>query len=232
MVRPAGTAIGTLFVLSFGIALIWLAAPRTVAYATMAQDAFVIDSLARGENVPPERALAAISGRERALRWFDLADGWNDIGALYLMLARRPGLDTKARRALLDRSIRSFSTGLAQAPARPFAWLQLAQARHSRNPADPSVFPAALHLSYVTAPMESRIVSQRVRLGFAARAVLPKETGDRIADDVRLWATHDPATLAAWTRPQFALPWVRDALSGRPMLERDFLAAYLRLPAR
>jgi len=230
--RAGATAIGTLAVLAFGLGLVWLAAPRTVAHATMAMDHAVMDALARGEEIPPARALAAISTRERALAWLDLADGWNDIGALYLMLARRPGLDGGARDALLDRSIRSTARGLALAPARPFAWLQLAQARRARDPAAPAGFATALRLSYLTAPMEPAVVRQRARLGFAARTALSKEDARRIAGDVRLWAAHDPKTLAEWARPQFALPWVRQALSGRAPLEGDFLDAYLRLPAR
>ncbi len=228
----ASTLIGAAAVFGFGAFVVWLAVPRTIAHATMARGNAAIEMLAQGGKVAPQQALATIAGRKQALGWLDLADGWTDIGALSLMLAGQSDHDQKARTAFLDNAIRAFETGLALAPARPFAWLQLAQAHRARDAASARPFEAALRMSYLTAPMEPRLIGQRVRIGFAARSALSPDMAHRIAGDVRLWAGHDPGGLADWARRQFALPWVRSALASDATLERRFVTAYLALPAR
>ena len=119
----------------------------------------------------------------------------------------------------------------AAAPSRPFAWAQLAQAYHLKDPASRTVDPL-LRLSMATGPREPRLIRHRVRIGFAARANLSPQTAQDIVEDVRLWATHDAWRLADWARPHFALPWVRQALKDQPPLDRRFVVNYLKLPPR
>ena len=227
---PGSIAAASL-ILCAGFMLLWMAIPRMAAYAKLAPGDNVIAALSRGETLAPGQLLTAISGRRKALSWIDLPDAWIDMGGLYLALARRDALLPKDRAALLDRSIRSFERGLGAAPSRPFAWAQLAQAYHLKNPASRAVDPL-LRMSVTTGPQEPRLVSQRVRMGFAARANLSPRTAQKIRDEVRLWATYDAWRLADWARPQFALPWVRLALKDLPALHRRFLVNYLRLPPR
>jgi hypothetical protein len=229
--RSAGATVAVSLCLLAGLALIWLAAPRTVAYAVLARGNDVLADLSRGATPAPDRLLTAIASRRAALGWIDLPDTVIDMGGLYLAMARTGGLSRGDRNALLDRSIRSFERGLAAAPSRPFAWAQLAQARQLQDPASRAVDPL-LRMSIRTGPREPRLISQRVRIGFAARGNLSPETAETIVGDIRRWARYDPWRLADWARPQFALPWVRRALADRPALEREFLVNYLRLPPR
>jgi len=214
-----------------GLLLLWFAAPRTIAYAKLGYGEKVIAALSRGETPSPLQISAAIAHRRDALTWVDLPDAWIDLDSLYLAMARRAGLSMEDRAALLNRSISSFERGLGAAPYRPFAWLQLAQARLLKNPASKAVDPL-LRMSIKIGPYESRLIGQRVRLGFAARAILSPETTTRVSEGVRLWAKYDAWRLADWARPNFALPWVRAALQDQPVLDRQFLLNYLRLPPR
>jgi hypothetical protein len=214
-----------------GLLLVWLAVPRTVAYAKLAPGDDVMVALSRGQTLAPQQLLSAISGRREALAWLDLPDAWIDMGALYLALARRNTLSHVERNHFLDNSIRSFERGLVAAPSRPFAWAQLAQVSHLKDPGSRAVDPL-LQMSVATGPREPRLISQRVRIGFAARANLSPETTNKIVEEVRLWADHDAWRLANWARPHFALPWVRQVLKDRPALDRQFLVNYLRLPPR
>jgi hypothetical protein len=229
--RSTGAIAVASVVLWAGLLLIWLSVPRTIAYAKLAPGDENMAALSRGKTVPPRQLLTAISGRREALAWSDSPDAWIDMGSLYLALARREALPQNDRNALLDRSIRSFEQGLKAAPSRPFAWAQLAQVRHLKDPASHAV-DSLLRMSARTGPREPRLISQRVRIGFAARANLSRETAEYISEEVRLWATYDAWRLADWARPQFALPWVRQALEDRPALHRRFLVNYLRLPPR
>ncbi len=229
--RSTGSIAAASVILSAGLLLLWLAVPRTVAHAKLAPGDEVIAALSRGKTLAPWQLLTAISGRRKALAWIDSPDAWIDMGSLYLALARRDALSQLERNDLLDRSIRSFERGLKAAPSRPFAWAQLAQVHHLKDPTSPAV-DSLLRMSVTTGPQEPRLISQRVRIGFAARANLSPETAKKIGEEVRLWATYDAWRLADWARPQCALPWVRLALKDQPALHRRFLVNYLRLPPR
>lgn len=223
--------VAALVVLVVGFLLVWMALPRTIAYATLTSSDKIKADLSEGKTPSPRLLLTAISSQKAALAWVDLPDAWIDMGSLYLALARRPGLTTENRTALLDRSQNSFERGLTAAPSRPFAWAQLAQVHHLVDPASPA-FNAVLRMSVVTGPHEPRLISQRVRIGYAARSNLSSNTGKRIDEEIRIWAKNDAWRLADWARPHFALPWVRRALKDRPALDGQFLANYLRLPPR
>lgn len=226
-----GDLVVILAVLVLGIALLVLAVPRTAAHSKMAPGKAVLSDLARGKSVSPARIRRAITGHKDALSWLEMADGWIDIGAFTLALARRTDLTVSARQELLSQSKAALSAGLSLAPSRPFAWSQLAQVHQIVDLTDSAVDPL-LRLSMETGAKEPRLLTQRVRIGYAARAVLSKATSDRLAADVRLWARHETAGLADWGRRAFALPWIRQALGSDETLHARFLFSYLRLPAR
>ncbi len=229
--RSTGAIMAACVTFLVGLLLLWLAVPRTVAYAKLASgDKFMV-ALSRGKSLTPRQLLAAISGRREALAWLDLPDAWIDMGGLYLALARRDTLSQEDRSGFLDSSVRYFERGLMAAPSRPFAWAQLAQVNHLKDPASRAV-DSLLRMSVTTGPREPRLISQRVRIGFAARANLSAEAAHNIGEEVRLWAKYDAWRLADWARPHFALPWVRQALKDQPALDRRFLVNYLRLPPR
>jgi len=229
--RSFGVMAAASVILLIGLALLWMAVPRTIAYTKLARGDSAMAALARGNDLPLRQVQAAISSRRDALAWTNLPDAWISMGSLYLALARRDGLSQVERLSLLDNSISSFGRGLSAAPSRPFAWLQLAQAHHLKNPTSRAIEPH-LRMSILTGPHEPGLIRQRVRLGFAARTALSPETASHISEEVRLWAANDPWRLADWARPQFAMPWIRQALKGKPNLDRRFVVNYLRLPPR
>lgn len=230
--RRSGPSIAAAAViLSAGLWLVWLAVPRTVAYAELALGDNTLVALSRGKSLTSRQLQITISGRRDALEWIDSPDAWIDLGSLYLALARQATSSQQDRTTILDHSIRSFERGLVTAPSRPFAWAQLAQAIQLKHPASRAIDPL-LRMSAATGRREPRLISQRVRIAFAARGNLTPATADMIGEDVRLWAKYDAWRLADWARPQFALPWVRLALENQPALHRTFLTNYLRLPPR
>lgn len=230
-VRIVGDVVVILGILVLGVALLTLAVPRTAAYSKMAPGKAVLSDLAQGKPTSPERLRHAITGHSEALRWLDSADGWANIGALSLALARQEGLPENVRFTLLQKSRSAFQTGLALAPRRPFAWVQLAQVHQMLDPNATLVGPL-LGMASEVGPLEPRLVTQRVRIGYAARTALSASMTRRLVSDIHLWAQHEPDSLADWARGRYALPWVRRALKNDEALHTQFLASYLRLPAR
>lgn len=226
-----GDLLVVLAILVLGVALLVLSVPRTAAHSKLAPGKAVLSDLAHGKSVSPARLRRAIAGHKKALGWLDVADGWIEMGAFSLALARRTDLTRSARQDWLDQSKSALSTGLSLAPSRPFAWSQLAQAYQMADPAASAIDPL-LRLSMAIGAREPRLLTQRVRIGYAARAALSKTTSDRLAADVRLWALHETTGLADWGRRNYALPWIRQALQGNEILHARFLSSYLRLPAR
>lgn len=229
--RIGGDLLVILAILILGIALLTLAVPRTVAHVMMLPGKSVLSDMARGVPASADHLRQAIAGHRDALRWFDNADGWIDIGAFTLALAGQTGPDGDSRKVLLDQSQSAIVTGLSMAPQRPYAWSRLAQVQHIRDAASPAIGPL-LHMSMATGALEPRLLTQRVRIGYAARAALSDAMTARIQRDVRLWALHEPDGLADWGRRNFALPWIRRALAGDQAVHTLFLSSYLRLPAR
>jgi hypothetical protein len=229
--RFGGDTFAIVAVLALGIALITLAVPRTAAYSLMVPGKAVLSDLARGKTVGPERLRAAIAGHEKALSWLDDPDGWIEIGAFTLVLARQRNMPDVDRTSLLDQSRGAISTGLALAPLRPFGWSRLAQV-HQMLGRDAETMDRLLGISAATGALEPRLLTQRVRIGYAARSGLSDATAARLTAEVRLWAKHQPTSLADWGRRHYALPWVRQALKEDESLQGRFLDAYLRLPAR
>ena len=226
-----GDLLVILAILGLGFALLVLAVPRTVAHSKMAPGKAVLSDLSRGKTVGPERLHRSIASHKEALSWLDMAGGWIDIGTFRLALARRPDLTEAARRALLQQSKSAISAGLSLSPARPFAWTRLAQTHQMLDSGAPAIDPL-LRMSMTLGAREPDLLTQRVRIGYAARAALSEATRNRLAADVRLWALHDSAGLAEWGRRNFALPWIRRALEDDASLHGRFLSSYLRLPAR
>ena len=84
--RSSGAIVAASATLLVGLLLLWLAVPRTVAYAKLAPGDEIMVALSRGKTLTPRQLLAAISGRREALAWLDLPKAWIDIGSLYLAL--------------------------------------------------------------------------------------------------------------------------------------------------
>lgn len=226
-----GDVLVILAILVLGIALLVLAVPRTAAHSKLAPGKSVLSDLARGKSVSPTRIRRAIASHQEALEWLDVADGWIDLGTFALALARRTDQTENARQNWLDQSKSAISAGLSLAPSRPFAWSQLAQAHQMMN-SDAAAIDPLLHMSWKTGAKEPRLLTQRVRIGYAARKALSTVTTDRLMADVRLWARHEPDDLARWGRWNYALPWIRQALRSDADLHAKFISSYLRLPAR
>ena len=106
--------------------------PRFVGGAITAPYEDTLRDIARGEQAND----AMLAETETAMR---VAREWVDDGALSLAVgdirfigARRAKSAVEQRAALTD-SIAELRNGLRRAPARPYAWLQLARAERARS---------------------------------------------------------------------------------------------------
>lgn len=136
---------------ALGLALLWLAVPRTVAaWATLdAQPA--LEKLQSGK-LPTDAELSlGVAGLRRAIGWVPSARRLTDLALLEFEQALRLPADASARAALLAQSERDLVEGLAANPVNGFAWLRLAAVRELRE-APPRQIAAALVQSLDMAP--------------------------------------------------------------------------------
>lgn len=226
-----GGRIAALAALALGLLLVAAALPRTAATILQAQGEDALAALGRGERVSHARLATAIADRRGALDWHDNADVHADLGALNLARASDASLPPPVRAAFLDAALRQLREGLALGPARPYAWMQLAEASLMRYGAQARL-DAPLRLSLMTGRYEPRLIMRRVELGFFADRLLQNPTQAAIRDQVRLATGSAPRPLAEFARRRYALGWIRTALSGEPAALRRFEAAYFSLPLR
>ncbi|MHA1569955.1 MAG: hypothetical protein ACTSXZ_10830 [Alphaproteobacteria bacterium] len=213
-----------------GGVLVWTAAPRFLS-------GIYLSAIREGPApLTPEAAkdAHALARAERALGVAVAAheDGrdWARLGGVRLALAEGAGFDTPRGQALLTRADAALVRGLALAPAQPYAWTQLLQARLRRDGVTAKT-SRLLRMAIRTGPSEPSLVLTRVDIGLLAWRRLDMETRAALAAQIRLAARRNPADLARLTRRRYALAPVRAALAGTPMLHQRFDDTYRRLKA-
>ncbi len=234
-----GGRAGGLVLLALGVALVAATVPDMAAHIAMAAGDGTMIGLRRGA-APPSAALrSAIFTRDAALGWRNFAQPQADKAALYFELASRTAemprdssgnASAQYRNAVLDRSITLHRSALGQGPARPYAWLRLAQAQYLRDPGGAKLDPL-LRQSYLTAPAEPQLALQRIKLVFAARHLVGQGFDEMVSRDIRLVVRYRPGFLSEFARERFALPWLREKLRSDPDLEARFIGDYLKLPS-
>lgn len=211
-----------------GAALVWSASPRLLSGLYL--------STAREAAAPPApdaaKAFDALVRAERALRVavavHETGRDWVRLGGVRLALAEAAGFDTARGQALAARADAALVRGLALAPAQPYGWTHLLQARLRRDGITDESGPL-LAMAIRTGPSEPALVLPRVDIGLLVWRRLDAAARDALAGQIRLAAHRHLADLAVLARRRHALAPVRAALAGTPDLRRRFDGAYLRL---
>ncbi len=111
-----------------GASLIALGAPRMIAAFAMIPSGPVLQQIQSLQPVETEDLEILIASQRRGLWWSSSGRKWTDLGLAQMLMAEKksPGDDERTR--LIDDAIESLKSGLAVAPASPFAWTRLAYA--------------------------------------------------------------------------------------------------------
>ena len=224
--RSRGRAWAAATALVAGVVLIALSVPRLGGGVVAAAGEGTLAEMGRGERVLGTEIMRAIESRTASLGWHESGRGWSDLGALYLSRSHEWGYRSRAGAAYLDHAIAAFRSGLALAPAQPFAWMMLTQATVARHGAAARPAPL-LRMAIITAPGEPALVLPRVAMGLALWHRLTPEIRALISHQVRIAARHAPETLATTARKSYSLKRVRGMLAADAALLQLFDRAYL-----
>ena len=104
-----------------------------------------------------------IASQRRGLRFGESGRKWTDLGLAQLLLAREQGVSGGITVEMVSPAIASLKTGLALAPANPFAWTRLAYAQSLITGPSRSV-ASSLRMALLTARYEPRLLFIRLEL--------------------------------------------------------------------
>jgi hypothetical protein len=169
--------------------------------------------------------LMTLAGAQEAGRFW-LADGRlrTDLGLAYLLLAEKlPRTDPNAN-AYLQRAIDALATGLARAPANPYAWARLAYAEALAK-GWTRLAVSSLRMALITAPYEPRLLWSRLRMSLLAWPEMSSEDQELIFQQIRYAWQADPSELARMAVELKQVNLVRAAL----LLSPDESAAFEEL---
>jgi hypothetical protein len=176
-IKPAGTrparrlriwSEGTRIVagLALGLALIWLAMPRTMAAFSNLPGDPVLRAMQSGQPVTGDDLHGFIASREHALEWIDAGRAWTDLGLAYINLAKQAGYNTKSGRINIEQGAKAVEAGLSKTPANAYAWARLTFLNLRRNDRDVDA-RNSLVLSLFTGPYERSLAHTRIQYGLA-----------------------------------------------------------------
>jgi len=111
--------------LGLGIALLWLATPRTMAAFMNLPGDPVLQAMQTDQPVTSDDLRGFIISRENALAWIDAGRTWTDLSLGYLRLAGQTEDDGTGATNYLELSAKALKTGLSKAPANPYAWARM-----------------------------------------------------------------------------------------------------------
>ncbi len=152
--------------LALGLALIWLAIPRTMAAFINLPGDPVLRAIQLGEPVTGDDLNGFIASREHALEWIDTGRAWTDLGLGYLNLAKQAGYGTKSGSIYIEQGAKAVETGLSKAPANAYAWARLTFLKLRRKDQNADA-KNSLVLSLFTGPYERSLAPSRIRYGLA-----------------------------------------------------------------
>lgn len=213
-------------VLAFAAALVWLAWPRLHASVLYLP---VDTALARFQATRemPAAQIEGLLGRVGEVAaihpHYRYLDG---ASRLHYLRAREPATAPWLREPALHQAVLAAEASLRRAPAQPYAWLRIAQARAARGGGAPESVVAPLKMSVFTGRVEPTLLLQRVELGYAylpqldaeARALLRDQTVLAWRVDERGFRARLAAGAIAGARLREVLgetqPAILDALEG------------------
>ncbi len=126
-----------------------------------------------------------VASQRRGLRFGESGRKWTDLGLAQLLLAREQGVPGGIKIEMVSQAIASLKTGLALAPANPFAWTRLAYAQSLMTGASPSV-ASALRMALLTARYEPRLLFIRLELCLRSWSFFRTDDQELVFQQVRL----------------------------------------------
>ena len=146
-----------------GAVLVVAGIPRTIAAFTMLPGDPVLREIQNLRPVEQDNLDVLIVAQGRGLLFGESGRKWTDLGLAQLLLAREQGVPGGIKLEMVSPAIASLKTGLALAPANPFAWTRLAYAQSLMTGPSPSV-ASALRMAMLTARYEPRLLFIRLEL--------------------------------------------------------------------
>jgi hypothetical protein len=182
--------LATVVLALFGLALLGLGIPRTMA-AWAALDARpALGKIRDGVQPSAEELREGVQGLQRAKGWLAAERHLTDLGTLEFLLAQMVPLDQAARNTQLATSERHLMEGLVKNPADGVAWYRLAQVRQAQGAVSASV-KAALLQSVDMAPNQRQLWLGRAFGLIYYRSSLTPEEWEAAGGQLRtIWRTN------------------------------------------
>ncbi len=146
-----------------GVVLVVAGIPRTIAAFTMLPGDSVLREIQNRRPVERDNLGVLIVAQGRGLFFGESGRKWTDLGLAQLLLAHEERVQGGIGKEMVSGAIASLKTGLALAPANPFAWTRLAYARSLITGPSPSA-ASALRMAMLTARYEPRLLFFRLAL--------------------------------------------------------------------
>ena len=203
-------------------ALVVLSIPRTMGVIVSFQAEPTLRKLQ--DQQPVQIAdLATLADAQKAGSFW-LGDGRvrTDLGLAYLLLAEMLPHDDPQADRYLTQAVDALKSGLARAPANPYAWARLAYAEALAAEGWSAPAVAALRLALVTAPYEPRLLWSRLRMSFLAWPQMSSEDRELVFRQIRYAWLANPAELTRLALELKQVNLVRAALLRQPEDIRTF----------
>jgi hypothetical protein len=160
----------------------------------MIPSASVLRKLQNLQTVETADLETLVASQQRGMAWSARGRTLTDLGLAQLLIAERMDPNDAAWREETEKAIESLKSGLALAPANPYAWTRLAYGEFRLRGWSP-VALSALRLAFITAPYDPRLLMSRLRLSFLAWPYINPEDEDLILQQIRYAWEHDPDEL-------------------------------------
>jgi hypothetical protein len=182
MTRHLATA-GLVFLT--GAVLLVGGVPQTITALTILPGNPVLTEIQNLRPVGRDDLEILIASKRRGLRFGESGREWTDLGLAQLLLAREQGVPGGIKIEMVSQAIVSLKTGLALAPANPFAWTRLAYAQSLMTGPSPSV-ASALRMAMLTARYEPRLLFIRLELCLRSWSYFRTDDHELVFQQVRL----------------------------------------------
>ena len=159
--------------------------PRTIAALVMLPGGPVLREIQNLRPVGRDDLEILIASQRRGLRFGETGRKWTDLGLAQLLLAREQGVRGGIKIEMVSQAIASLKTGLALAPANPFAWTRLAHVQSLMTGPSPSV-ASALRMAILTARYEPRLLFIRLELCLRSWSFFRTDDHELVFQQVRL----------------------------------------------
>ena len=168
-----------------GVSLIALGVPRVIAELVSIPSAPLLKQIQARQPIETEDLEILIASQRSGISWSLSGRKWTDLGLAQMLMAEKKKSSDPDRLRLINEAIYSLKTGLAVAPASPFAWTRLAFAETMKAGQSPAAL-SAFRFGLGVAPYEPSLALARISLGFAVWPDLRPAEQRMILHQVRL----------------------------------------------